>query len=223
MYLAWDEKTVANLADADALYDAGYVLTRKGRGVLQQTRSVRIRLSEFALSSENRRIVKKTESLSLAAHPIPYADYHWSVGKMAKDFYETKFGAGVFSANKIKEILTDGSKTNFNLLLSYAIDGQTVGYAVCVETPTMLHYAYPFYDLAAPMPNIGLGMMLRAILYAQKTGKSFAYLGSARRPADAYKLQFSGIEWWDGAAWSIDGARLKKELSGAGIPAPDQG
>jgi hypothetical protein len=95
------------------------VFTRKDKGVMQQTRSLRIDLSKFKLSSENRRILKKNEPLLLRPDTIPYPDYTWAIGKMGKDFYTTKFGDGTFSANKIKELVTDENKSNFNRLLSY--------------------------------------------------------------------------------------------------------
>ena len=63
------------------------------------------------------------------------------------------------------------------------------------------------------MSNVGLGMMLRAILYAKEHGKKYIYLGSATRPTDVYKLQFSGLEWFDGERWKNDLLTLKNLLS----------
>jgi phosphoglycerate kinase len=62
------------------------------------------------------------------------------------------------------------------------------------------------------MPNIGLGMMLQAIIYAKEKAKKYIYLGSAQRPTDTYKLQFTGIEWWNGEIWQTDLDDLKKIL-----------
>ena len=82
---------------------------------MYQTRSLRIDLKKFELSSENRRVLKKTEDLRLKIEDLPIKNYDWKIGKMAKNFYETKFGKGTFSANKVKELLTDNKKSNFNL------------------------------------------------------------------------------------------------------------
>ena len=129
MYLKWDEKTISDFSDEDInqLYNQGYVFTRKDKGVMQQTRSLRIELSKFKLTSENRRILKKNESILLQTQPIPYLKYDWKIGKMGKDFYTTKFGDGTFSANKIKELLTDSEKSNFNKLFIYSLDTHEVG------------------------------------------------------------------------------------------------
>ena len=126
---------------------------------------------------------------------------------MAKDFYEIKFGKDVFSANKIKELLT--TQHNFNLLLTY-----TDGYCICYQNGEILHYSYPFYNLKSKISNLGMSMMLKAIIYAKDSGKKYIYLGSAQRPTDTYKLQFEGMEWFDGKEWSEDLEELKRVLGG---------
>lgn len=215
MYLAWNKITLPPTATPQEVarqYEAGYVCTRETKGSMDQTRSLRIDLSQFELSSENKRIVKKTEGLELLQVSLPYANYDWTIGKLAKDFYDTKFGAGTFSANKIKEVLTDETKSNFNTLLLYSMMGKTLGYSICFESDTLLHYSYPFYDLDASPKDMGMGMMIRAILHAQAFEKKHIYLGSAQRPGDTYKLQFSGLEWFDGKEWKINLLELKTIL-----------
>lgn len=214
MYLSWNEKTI-NKFDAhtiDSLYSDGFVFTRVGKGAMNQTRSLRTNLAKFELSSENRRVLKKTEDLVLSASTIPYSDYDWSIHKMGKDFYATKFGEKTFSAQKIKELITDAKKSNFNLLLKYELVNETIGYCIALETKYILHYCYPFYNLEKANSNLGMSMMLKAISYAKKNKKKYIYLGSAQRPADIYKLQFSGLEWFDGKKWQTDLGELKKLL-----------
>src|SRR3989344_5590070 len=201
MYLFWNKKTITDFSDSniESLYNDGFVFTRLGKGVMHQTRSARIDLSKFELSSENRRILKKVEGLCLEKHPIPYLEYSWEIGKIAKDFYTSRDAD--FSANKIKELLTDDTESNFNILLAFEEDtipspsspfqGEVAegrrGYAICYQSPTLLHYSYPFYDLSAPK-DTGLGMMLKAILWAKENGKKYFYIGSLERPTDVYKL-----------------------------------
>ncbi|MDB5259508.1 MAG: Arginine-tRNA-protein transferase domain protein [Candidatus Taylorbacteria bacterium] len=220
-YLHWDETTIADFSEANiaAQYERGYVFTRIGKGVMHQTRSVRVDLAKFELSSENRRILKKAAeaNIALSTKPLPLADYHWSLGKLAKDFYEAKFGPGIMSAVKIKEILTDAAAGNFNSLLAYSTGAEnsaSAAYCIAYENSAMLHYSYPFYDLAAASKNMGMGMMLTAIEYAKKSGKRFIYLGSLQRPGDIYKLQFAGLEWFDGKMWQTDLEKAKMILNG---------
>src|SRR5579872_1633254 len=119
-YLSWNEKTIdahASEKEISDMYEGGYVFTRKGKGVMQQTRSVRIDLSKFELSSENRRVLKKTADLEgpiAVALPLREGAYDWSIGKLAKDFYDEKFEPGIMSAQKVKEMLADYTQSNFN-------------------------------------------------------------------------------------------------------------
>ncbi|MCB9798255.1 hypothetical protein H6758_00850 [Candidatus Nomurabacteria bacterium] len=214
-YLAWEKKILENFDDAsiDTHYDAGFVFTRRGKGEMDQTRSIRIDLAHFELSSENKRILRKTEEIKMKLSSLPLSDYHWSIGKMAKDFYDTKFGQGTFSANKVKELFTHESYGNFNRVFVYSIDDKTIGYCIALETENIIHYSYPFYALDERInPNTGMGMMVRAIVYAQEQGKKYLYLGSAQRPGDTYKMQFKGLEWFDGRGWSKDLEGLKHVL-----------
>jgi len=219
MYLKWDEKTVTDFADAhiESMYDSGYLFTRLGKGVMDKTRSLRIDLSKFELSSENRRLLKKMMDLRFTIHDLRSGDfeYKWGMGKLAKDFYD-RFGEKTFSANKAKELLTVPSKSNFNKLLDYGS-----GYVICYESKNILHYAYPFYSLGAHgAKDMGLGMMTRAIIWAKESGRKYIYLGSASRPSDTYKLQFSGLEWFDRGSpkqgeggWKNDLTELKQILA----------
>lgn len=202
MYLKWDEQTIIDFSpeNIDTMYNRGFVFTRPSEGHMEQTRSVRIDLSAFELSSENRRILRKTEGLELHVQTLPLTDYDWTIGKLAKDFYETKFGPGVFSANKVKELLTTGRK-DFNRLFVYTLNGECVGYCIAVETPEVIHYSYPFYNLETAPKDTGLGMMTRAIVSAKENGKKYIYLGSAQRETDTYKFQFNGTEVFNKSVW----------------------
>lgn len=224
-YLHWDQQTITDFSEAGIaeLYGNGYVFTRLGKGIMQQTRSARLDLSRFTLSSENRRILKKTSELE-GPEPLelPLVEYDFTIGKLAKDFYDTKFGPGIMSAQKVKELLTDPGKSNFNRLFMYmnAEDSTDIGYAICYESNSLTHYSYPFYDLEVAPSDMGLGMMIRAIEWTKAAGKKHIYLGSLQRLTDSYKLQFSGLEWFDGGTdgtgnWSTDIEQAKMILKSA--------
>lgn len=214
-YLSWDEKKIDDFDSGtiEEMYDRGYVFGRVERGLMHRTRSFRVDLSKFEPSSENRRILRKAEHLALGVENIPFEGYSWKIGKLAKDFYE-KFGDHVFTANKIREILTVEDKTNFNRLLIYrdTRDQSIVGYVIVQKTDHILHYSYPFYVEDPREPSRGLAMMTMAIIWAKELGKHYIYLGSLSRPSDTYKLQFKGGEWFDGERWQTDIAPLKEIL-----------
>ena len=49
MYLKWEEKTIDDFSEKniESTYNNGYVFTRVGKGVMNQTRSLRIDLGKF--------------------------------------------------------------------------------------------------------------------------------------------------------------------------------
>ncbi len=215
-YLSWAEKTLQETKPEiiDQEYNNGFVFTRIDKGTMQQTRSLRIDLVGFKFSSENKRILKKVENISVTCNPIPYMNYDYTIGKLAKDFYTQKFGEGTMSAQKIKELLTDNIKSNFNYVLIYrdTTTGMNIGYSIIYRDENILHYSYPFYDLTNSPNNMGMGMMIKAIEYAISQNIKCIYLGSLQRPSDVYKLQFRNAEWFDGHNWSQDFASVKDIL-----------
>ena len=226
-YLTWGNQTLSDQSDSNisSMYEQGYVFTRRSKGDMYLTRSIRLDLGKFSPNSENRRILNKISHMILAPQVLPLGSdsYDWQIHKLGKTYYDTKFGPGTMSASKIKELLTDNTKSNYNLLLNFRAPDLTdtslaivnVGYTICYSNSDMLHYAYPFYDLTRFAGNYGMGMMLNAILYAQAEGKKYIYLGSASRTKDVYKLQFSGLEWFDGTNWQTDIEALKGILQTA--------
>ena len=210
-YLYWKEKKIKDFSPENIsnLYENGFVFTRIDRGIMHQTRSARIDIEKFEFSSENRRILKKIEKIKINEKKIPYEDYSWEIGKMAKDFYDSR---GVrFGVSRIKKLIID--EGNFNTLLKYYDTGSNLGYTICYKNEKMLHYSYPFYDINKSTKDMGLGMMTKAILYAKEKKLKYIYLGSLQRQGDTYKLQFANLEWFDGKNWSKDTKKVKMILN----------
>ena len=213
-YLVWDTQTIKDFSseEVSSMYDKGFVFTRKGKGVMNKTRSLRIDLSKFSTHTKNKRVLRKTEMLQISSIeiPIPEEQYDWNIHKLGRDYYEKKFGDHIFSASKIKELIVNSNKSNYNLLFKYTEpENNIVGYCIAYQNKEMIHYAYPFYNLDKYFNHYGMGMMLRAIIFAQKSGRKYFYLGSVSRPADIYKLYFRGLEYFDGEKWNSDIESLK--------------
>lgn len=85
-----------------------------------------------------------------------------------------------------------------------------MGYTICYSNASLFHYCYPFYDYEKFNNNYGMGMMLKAIIYARCAENANVYLGSVTRSTDIYKLQFEGLEWFDGKQWKTDLEELKE-------------
>lgn len=191
MYEFFAEKTIKDPSEEDinTLYEEGFVATRLGRGEFQQIKSLRIRLKDFELSSENRRILKNNEDITIEVKKLPLENYSWHIGKLGLDFYAKKFGKNIMTANKLKELFTNQKESSMNAVFAYQMGEKPIGYCLALETKNIIHYSYPFYDLA-PERNIGMVMMLQAIQYAKENRKEYIYLGSSQK----YKEQFKGLE-----------------------------
>mgnify|MGYP003729438881 CR=1 FL=1 len=234
MYKFTDETTINDFSEKniEAFYNKGYKFVRKDKGIMQQTHSLRIILDKnFKFNSENRRILRKTEWLKLETYRLPLnkSEYNYEIHKLGKNFYETKAGKDIFSAAKIKELITKSEKSNFNLLLEYSdlipIDiaktlsceseenskeNFVLGYSICYKSKNILHYSYPFYNLEYSKPNIGMGMILKAIEWSLHNNLKYFYIGSVDSKKSLYKLQFENMEWWDNDNWSKDITKLKE-------------
>jgi arginyl-tRNA--protein-N-Asp/Glu arginylyltransferase len=189
-------------------YSNGFLFGRVSTGYMYQTRSLRIALQDFTLTSENKRVLKNND-LQINSEDLPLQSVEpWRIQKLIKDFYSEKFNVK-FSGAKAREILQ--GEVNFNKLESFISD-QVNGFALVYSNSMIKHYAYPFYDLQQNTNNLGMAMMLTSILQAQKEDQGFIYLGGATRPSDKYKLQFKNLQWWDGHIWQDDLESLKKIL-----------
>jgi arginyl-tRNA--protein-N-Asp/Glu arginylyltransferase len=216
-YKFTQEVTIEDFSEnnIESLYKKGFKFVRKQKGLMQQTLSLRIVLDDnFEFNSENRRIKRKTEFLKLEAQDLPLNsdNYDFKIHKIGKDFYKKIAGDEIFSASKIKELVTDPEKSNFNLLLSFADQetNETIGYCICYKSQNILHYSYPFYSFETEKKNIGMGMIINAIQYCLDDGIKYFYLGSVDSEKSLYKLQFENMEWWDDNSWSKDIEKLKK-------------
>lgn len=209
---------------AQVYYD-GWLPFRSKKDWFLMSRSSRVRLSDFQLSSENRRILKKTDGVSFSVIPVERFEYTPGVQKFCKRFADERFGKGVMPAAAIRKILSgEGNCTHVMVYRrgankakfsaeSLALD--VVGYVGIVTHGHFLHYAHPFYDLNGN-PDSGMGMMVRAVQWAKDQTKQFVYLGTVYGEKSKYKTQFTGFEFFNGMLWSDDLDELKYLISREG-------
>lgn len=197
--------------DIEQIYDSGFLPTRIDKNIFNLCRSTRVLLNEFKLSSENRRILRKTEFLKLEMHSLKNFSYDYKIGKMALDFYNTRFKKGVMSAQKIKWLF----KESFYNSVFVFFDKQNslpIGYSLCYFGKNIIHYAHPFYKIEYFKNNIGMGMMLKSIIFAKEKNVKKIYLGTCYEESALYKTQFTGFEFFDGVSWNKDLNVLKERI-----------
>lgn len=195
--------------EVEKIYDNGFLPIRSMPNVFYLSRNVRVVLDKFELSSENRRILKKTENFRSDLIPLSEFTYTKEIQKFCKDYTEQKLGKGLFPAAAIKSIFT-GKVFNHVFVFKEIPTQKSIGYAICYISKNILQYAHAFYNLDYLKDNLGARMILEAITWADKNNKKYAYLGTCYEPSALYKIEFKGVEFFNGFEWSDNLEELKE-------------
>lgn len=188
------------------IYNAGFLPVRSLPNVYYLCRSVRVNLSQFELSSENRRILRKTEAIKSEIIKFSEFNYTSAVQKFCVDYAKTRLGREALPVAAIRSIFTGQV---YNSVLVFKDDNKTVGYAVCFITEKLMQYAHAFYDLKYIDQSLGARMMLEAISFSKKQNLEYIYLGTCYEKSALYKTEFKGVEFFTGFGWSSNLEELK--------------
>ncbi len=199
--------------EVEKIYSNGFLPIRSLQSVYYLSRNIRVDLNKFEISSENRRILKKTENFESDLIPLSEFTYTAEIQKFCKNYTEQKLGRGLFPAAAIKSIFTN-KVFNYVFVFKEINMQKEVGYAVCYIYGDLLQYAYAFYDLEYFKDNLGARMILEAVFWANKSNKKYAYLGTCYEGSALYKTEFKGVEFFNGFRWSEDLEELKELVEG---------
>lgn len=193
--------------DVNKIYDHGFLPIRNMPNVFYLSRNIRVDLAEFEPSSENRRVLRKTEEFSSKILPLSDFNYTVQVQKLCKDYAEARMGKDVFPASAVKNVFLGGV---YNYVFVFEDkEEKPVGYAVCYISDEILQYAHSFYDLKFFSGNLGARMMLEAVMWAKENNRKFVYLGTCYEDKSLYKTEFKGVEFFNGLGWSKNLEELK--------------
>lgn len=172
-------------------------------------RQVRVNLPQFRPSSENRRILRKGEGISVQL--VPREEFQFT--ERRRDFYKTytdiKFGKDTMPYERLDSLFSSRI-TSHVLVFTNQESGTEVGAATLyLEPDAVAYYYYAFYDLNYYSRNLGMYMMTSAVELFAKRGFDDLYLGSCYSRNALYKTQFAGAEFFNGVKWSEDLEELK--------------
>lgn len=201
------------------LFNAGFLPSSRELDRFYLCRQIRVNLTTFVPSSENRRILRKGEGI--AVQLVPRADFEFTAARreFCKRYTDAKFGPGGMSSERL-DSLFNAPVTSHLLVFTDDATGAEIGLATLyIEGGRMAYYYYAFYDLTHPNRSLGMFMMTTAVMLFAGRGCRHLYLGSCYSDAALYKTQFSGGEFFNGNTWSEDLAELKFILKrGLGEP-----
>jgi arginyl-tRNA--protein-N-Asp/Glu arginylyltransferase len=194
----------------EEIYEKGYLPYSGAAGlqdVFYMSRSARIILSRFALTSENRRIAKKFDSQfkteRITSSTFIPTEAFWS---LCLGYFAHKHGERAMPRARLETILKSGL---ISTVVVYTNGLNPIAYVLEVEDGSIGHFWFSFYDLSYDKQSLGLWLMLDCIREAQARGVLYYYLGTVYGEKGFYKLNFEPLEWWDGKEWNPDIKLLK--------------
>lgn len=198
--------------EIEKIYENGFLPIRSIPNVYYLARSLRVDLSMFELSSENRRILRKTEDFESDLMPLSEFNYTPQIQKFCKDFMVQKFGKSSVTAAGIRSIFKKGIY-NYVFVWKERLAQKNIGYAICFISSNLVQYAHAFYDLAYFKKSLGARMILEAVIWAKETGKKYIYLGTCYDKGALYKTELKGVEFFNGFRWTDNLEELKELIN----------
>jgi len=198
-----------------AVYEKGF-LPFTGEQQISSTifymaRSLRVDLSCFENSSENRRISRKVADLDLSFHLFRKEDFNINSApfrKICLDYATARFVGNEMTESRFDYVLSRETTTH---IFEYTLDGKPFGYILACLEDEMLHYWFAFFDTELMTSHsIGKWMMWSVIDWAKQQDLKHVYLGTAYNKKSLYKIRdFKGAEFFDGNGWNTNMKSLK--------------
>ena len=191
------------------IFDRGFLPSSNALDRFYLCRHIRIRLKEFTLTSENRRILRKGEGIQ--AQLIPRAQFEATPARLefCKKYADSKFGEGIMPMARLESLFAAKVLTHILRFIDTATNAEVGLVLLYLEPPAAGFYYYAFYDLAYFSRNLGMFMMTTAVETLAKQGLQFLYLGTCYSENALYKFQFTGGEFFNGFAWSQNEEELR--------------
>lgn len=175
-------------------------------------RHTRVDLARFAPSSENRRILRRGESLRAALVPRGEFEFTSARRDFARAYSAAKYPPGM-SEDRLTRLFASAITTHVLVVTDPAQPTTEIGFAALYLEPGRAgFYSYSFYDLAHPNRSLGLFLMTTAVAELARAGYAHLYLGTCYADNALYKTQFTGFEFFNGVRWSASLEELKTLL-----------
>ncbi len=175
-------------------------------------RSLRVNLTEFEDTSENRRVNRLVEPLNIKLEVIEKAKFNLQDSdfkKFCADYINERIGEDNMSLERWDYILKQETGTHF---FKFSNEEKVMGYVLTALNEDLVHYWFAFFDTVYMRSHsLGKWMMWSVIKWAKENGKKYTYLGTAYKPAALYKIRdHKGLEYWDGYKWNKEVKVLKE-------------
>lgn len=193
--------------DIGKIYQAGFLPFRNRKNLFYLARSSRCRLDRFSLSSENKRILKKTKNFNYRILKMADFQYDHRVQKNCKDWASAR--GWKISTKSLKYIFSGQFFNQVWLWKDGSSRDKIVGYQIVYQATDFVHCAHIFYHPGHYRSGLGTRMLLEVVIWAHQKKKKFHYLGTCYGKTGFYKRSFPGFEFFNGFSWSDNLEELK--------------
>lgn len=179
-------------------YQQGLLPQRNQKDLWYFESSSRANLSQFNLSSENRRILKKTDNFSFTK--TKSEDFIFNINVQKEIFNWIKQLGWNFPISSVKKIFTDHL---FNTIYTWFDENnQIVAYSICYFSDSISHIAYVFYNPKYNHSNLPIRLVLQTIIDSHEQNLQFCYLGRFSSETGFYKRNMPGFEYFKDNQWT---------------------
>ncbi len=180
-------------------YQNGLLPQRNLKDYWYQDSSSRSNLSDFNLSSENRRIITKTSEYKCQL--IPLKEFHYTPIIQKTIYQWIKEIGWEFPISSVKTIFTNHI---FNYVYVWQdLDGNAIAYSICYFSKNISHIAYVFYNPKLSHNNLPIRLSLQAIIDSHNKNLKYCYLGrfNPETKLGYYKRELPGFEYFKNNSW----------------------
>jgi len=176
----------------EQIYKNGYLPQRNSPTFFYQESSCRSDLVNFKLSSENRRILRKTTSFTFTKVSLSDFNYTSEIQKQIKQWLRQLNWN--FPINSVKTVF---KQHLFNYVYVWQLNQRIVAYSICYFSKSIAHIAYVFYDPEFSHSDLPIRLVLQVVIDSQQCGLKYCYLGRFSH----YKRNMPGFENFENNSW----------------------
>ncbi|MEI8067845.1 MAG: hypothetical protein WCG91_02785 [Candidatus Shapirobacteria bacterium] len=189
---------IKNSNTIDQNYQLGFLPQRNDKDLFYQESSCRSNLSFSEISSENRRILRKTENFTFQKIALNQFEYTPQIQKEISSWIKKL--EWDFPTSSVKTIFTNHI---FNYVYVWKNEeNKIIAYTLCYFSPEISHVAYVFYDPEYSHGNLPIRLVLQVIIDSQSENLKYSYLGRFSKENGYYKRNMPGFEYFNNNSWT---------------------
>lgn len=184
-------------------FAGGFLPARYDLSRFYLARSVRINLAEFRLTGRIRYVQRRCAHISgelLERAAFTYSE-PWQ--RLCDGYFSAQQNAAEHRRGQFVSML-DAPIATHVMAFTDTTDGRPVGLVLLYLDGAVAQYCIPIYDPAYLPISIGNHILATALAEFQERGLDHAYLGTCYSTGSLYKTRFTGMEFFNGYAWSSD-------------------